>query len=755
VANDIGNPSLALSVLSTSAADIARAAPKTPQGTPAPRREDNGGRSFAEELARSPVRDTGRDQREVKNPRVSKESGEKEKTLGADQPKKMTQTVKKAAEATKDAIAAAPGVAFISGRLDAMDPAQIPTIVADTPFLNQALVQDDIGQFMAQPTSILNLVRNLGLPVTLITEVQKLGIEPDQMMAPADFLKAIGVDPQQVAAELNQLKGNLLTEGMLPYLNRAQALTPKMPKTTDNAPIKAVASKLPLEAMNLDNLNLTTQFSNEWAPTSIVGQFNDFNKDRPVIDEMSFQAAALMNAANLIAGQQAQTALPIPITDLKEQGTGSTPMIKIEGPKLETAVIANLVRQLNGQDLAEDPGVALAEMQMAAQSGAAQLGTPSLSADRFAQISAEPRDGIVLDQPLELPRDWRPEAIVSDAPAALKRATFDAFATMGDQLKGMDTVRFDVAKMATQAADKSAIENAILYGIKSPQSLAGQSIGNLGATLSQLSFADKPNGPDVAKDLLVTITGNKDHSIPASTIKDPLQSTIGNVALQNRGDSSSRQENGSSNNQSQNQAGQENSIGDVQPARNQSQPLRTQQGSSAFTQRTEQAEAGLSPQQRTQIMQKVLNHATMMVKEGGGTVRLDLGSSELGSLQMAINMNRDQVDMRVITSSDRVREVMMAELNQLKNALSVQNVRLGNVEVGVSGRQSGGFAAFDSNANQGRGRSTGDRDRGSDDRGIKGIKGLTRRQFSGPIRMDTAGVGGLFNANGGKIAVRA
>jgi flagellar hook-length control protein FliK len=150
-----------------------------------------------------------------------------------------------------------------------------------------------------------------------------------------------------------------------------------------------------------------------------------------------------------------------------------------------------------------------------------------------------------------------------------------------------------------------------------------------------------------------------------------------------------------------------------------------------------------------------MNHATMMVKEGGGTVRLDLGSSELGSMQMAINMNKDQVDMRVITSSDRVREAMMAELNQLKNALSVQNVRLGNVEVGVSGRQPNGFTAFDSNANQGRGRNFSDRDRSSDGRGIQGVKGLARRQFSGPIRLDTAGVGSLLNANGGKIAVRA
>jgi flagellar hook-length control protein FliK len=754
VANDIVNPSVAVPVFSKPAAEITRAAPKTPPVTPAPTREETGGRSFAEELARSPDREAGRDSRQGKITRDSKDSAEKEKTLAADQPKKISQTVKNAAVATKDAIDAAPGVAFISGRLDAMDPSQIPTIVADTPFLSQAMAHEDIPQFMSQPTSILNLVRNLGLPVTLITEVQKLGIEPDQMMAPVDFLKAIGVDPQQVTAELSLLKGNVLAEGMLPYLNRAQALSAKNPKIMPTEPNKLGAFKNPLDTMKLDSS--MSQTSNEWTPALLANQLGDLSKDRPIIDDTNLQAAALINAANLIAGQQVQNVQPMALVDLSQPRADSVPTLKIEGAHQETAVIANLVRQLTGDDQTEDFGVSLDELQLAAQSGNPKLSAPALSMDRFVQVIVEPRDGIVLDdEPLEMPSDWRPEDIANNAPGVLKKSTFDAFAVMGEQMKGMDTVRFDVAKLASDAADKSASESSILYGINSPQSVSAKSVGNLEASVAQISGADKLLSLDPFKDQSVNRTGSREKAPTSIEMKDQLQATIGAGAVQSRGDSGNRQNAGSNNDQSQGQAGQEKTAGDVQAARGQSQPARTQQSAATFAQRTEQPEVGLSPQQRYQIMQKVLNHATMMVKEGGGTVRLDLGTSELGSMQMAISMNKDQVDMRVITSSDRVREVMMAELSQLKNALSVQNVRLGNVEVGVSGRQPNGFAAFDGNPNQGRGRNFSDRDRSSEGRGIQGIKGLARRQFAGPIRMDTSGVSGLLNANGGKIAVRA
>jgi flagellar hook-length control protein FliK len=103
-------------------------------------------------------------------------------------------------------------------------------------------------------------------------------------------------------------------------------------------------------------------------------------------------------------------------------------------------------------------------------------------------------------------------------------------------------------------------------------------------------------------------------------------------------------------------------------------------------------------------MQRVVNHATMMAKQGGGTVRLDLSSPEFGPLQLALNMSKDKIDVRVLTGSDRARDAIVADLNQLKGALAVQNVQLGKVEVGIGGRQpqsqSQGFASMNQQSGQ-------------------------------------------------------
>jgi hypothetical protein len=119
------------------------------------------------------------------------------------------------------------------------------------------------------------------------------------------------------------------------------------------------------------------------------------------------------------------------------------------------------------------------------------------------------------------------------------------------------------------------------------------------------------------------------------------------------------------------------------------------ESASAFGSALAAAEPGaMTPEQRANMVQNVIDRATVLVKDGGGTVRLDLGSPELGHLEMAIKMQDDRVDLRVMTASDRVRDVVMADLARLRDALQVQNVQLGNVDVGVGGRNPQAFAGF-------------------------------------------------------------
>ena len=747
MANDIVKSTLPLSVAPTPAADIARAATKGPSVNQAlARRDDTAGRSFADELSRGPAR-------EAKGP------AEKDRPLSSDQPKKIKETVRKAANSSRGSVESTPTVAFLSGHLEQLDQAKIPTLPSDSKFLGDALAQDDLIGFMNQPTTINEMIRDLGLPPSFTAEANKLGLDFNEQITPASFLKAIGVDPQRVLAELSLLKGNILAEGMTPYLNRAAALNGMGAQAANSGlaagdgNINDKLSGVPLVGESVGYCVVDASAGN------LDRNLNNLNADR--LDQLnaSLAAANLLNASALLAAQQLQAqqqAVPVDLAKLADMSSG----IKIEGVRPESVQMFKILASPDQQEfLITEVDPQLAAMQFAAGLGVAQANLTSLNADRLDQLNADPRTLMPVDRMSEFPDQIRTDDLLMQGPASMNRATFDAFAVMGEQLKGVDTMRFDVQKLAADSADKAAADSSILYGPNSPigTSPFSAALNSAPPTAgAQFSAVDKLmnrlDGIDLQSSTKAKLPGISD---ALGQVQDARLAVPDLSANSSRGggDSSSRQDNGSSN-QGGSQFGQEKSVNETPINRSVAQPSRTNSAPSTFAARGENAEVGLSPQQRFQIMQKVMNHATMMVREGGGTVRLDLGSPELGSMQVAINMNKDQMDMRVITSSDRVREAMMAELGQLKNALSVQNVRLGNVEVGVQGRQPNGFAGFDNNAGQNSGRGFDGR-QPADQRSLSGIQGIGNVARQSSVRFEPVNMPNVFASNGGRIAVRA
>ena len=103
---------------------------------------------------------------------------------------------------------------------------------------------------------------------------------------------------------------------------------------------------------------------------------------------------------------------------------------------------------------------------------------------------------------------------------------------------------------------------------------------------------------------------------------------------------------------------------------------------------------GMTSSQRAELTQKVMDSANYLIREGAGSVKLDLSTADLGTLQIAINLSDNKVDIKVFTESDPVREAMMADLSRLKDALQTQNVNLNQVQVGV-GEKFGNSSSFD------------------------------------------------------------
>jgi flagellar hook-length control protein FliK len=87
-----------------------------------------------------------------------------------------------------------------------------------------------------------------------------------------------------------------------------------------------------------------------------------------------------------------------------------------------------------------------------------------------------------------------------------------------------------------------------------------------------------------------------------------------------------------------------------------------------------------------QITSKVIDRARMMVKEGGGQVILDLGTKELGKLELAMNVNNNKVELKILAASDQVRELLSQDIGTLRESLAIEDLNLSEVEVGVGNR---------------------------------------------------------------------
>ena len=88
-------------------------------------------------------------------------------------------------------------------------------------------------------------------------------------------------------------------------------------------------------------------------------------------------------------------------------------------------------------------------------------------------------------------------------------------------------------------------------------------------------------------------------------------------------------------------------------------------------------------QESKQVRDIVFEKAQMMVKEGGGTIRLDLGTQDLGKIDLAIEVHNDALRLKITADSDKAREMLSQELPALRQALLDQSLDLKTVEIGL------------------------------------------------------------------------
>lgn len=110
----------------------------------------------------------------------------------------------------------------------------------------------------------------------------------------------------------------------------------------------------------------------------------------------------------------------------------------------------------------------------------------------------------------------------------------------------------------------------------------------------------------------------------------------------------------------------------------------------------------VAPQLPKEMVQKVFDNASMMLKEGGGSIRIDLGSETLGTIDLALDIKDKTVELRIIASSPQARELLAQELPKLRDSLLQQNLNLDKVEIGLNQGSAWSQSSRDGRSSQGQ-----------------------------------------------------
>lgn len=611
----------------------------------------------------------------------------------------------------------APIIALFTGHLENLAPAAIPTLVSDSAFLQAALNVQDIALFMQQPLKLGDLLSALDLPPELLAQAEDSGFDPDQMVSPESLFQDLGLDPQSVSLELQRLRGTLALGGLAPSMQRAVFPAP-LEEFADETP-----GTSPQEATQRSQGKPPTPSA--LAPRAQV--------PRPMIESWSASLAG---------------AYGVQIPGGADGAGKPSPSQALQAPHVETGFFKNTDEKLENLLEGDDGNQSLASI-LAAQdwlsrwasgeglaSGAAAEGAPATSV--LAPELGEGHAAAVI-------RGDGGEPSVEAASPSMHRATFDVWRTLGDTLRRVDTTTFSASDGAGPGEHEPQLFAGDAMGLTlngpgvlaQPQSpdlvlrtpwqvaaaagLAGGSaeqprseqIPSMGlsswspgtpGSFDPSGFDSLPSQPFVRSASLVSaknlgfLPTARSESIPdansglfglslsrADEAGSHLRGLSGEDA-QKRG------------NDGQNPSGKEGASMEALSFTSQMRgPESGAQVEASFGEQlsSRPSESVLTSAQRAHLVQHVIDRATILSRQGGGTMRLDLSSADLGRMELAVVMDDDRINLRVLTGSDSVRSALLAEMTRLREALGVQNIQLGQVEVGVAGRElTGGGQGF-------------------------------------------------------------
>jgi flagellar protein FlbC len=89
---------------------------------------------------------------------------------------------------------------------------------------------------------------------------------------------------------------------------------------------------------------------------------------------------------------------------------------------------------------------------------------------------------------------------------------------------------------------------------------------------------------------------------------------------------------------------------------------------------------------------ELLRASTMVLRDGGGEIRLVLKPESLGSVRIRMNVLDNSIDGKIIVDNASVKQVFDGNIDALKRALTAEGFQMGSLQVSVGGQGAGSDA---------------------------------------------------------------
>jgi hypothetical protein len=577
-----------------------------------------------------------------------------------------------------------PAAVLLAGPLQQMTPQDMPTLTAGSQFLNDLLLNADPTAVLEQDGDMASVLDSLGVSGEIVAGLRAEFGEDLPQVSAADVFAAAGIDPSLVLARLNMLR-----EQMVPQIDPALSVPAQIPQEAAAKVAQSVQEPVDTLASAAGNLGRNVA-AGVLKDKTTIGGLEQEPTDVPAVEfggpvqgalTAPWTAAPEFSLVDPVDTAAASAELPVsvsrdPVTSFSEfrnwrdAAKDVAPDLKAEAPALQPAAFENASAVPMGR--------------MATFDAFRELG------DRIGRLSPEQVTEIDMSQ---------------ETPVASKQET--AAATP----KFMDSV---ISRFGTVGLNPDAKPNGLnpASGLRTESMTPSVAIDGMGqAVAADGRIDDRPvlingkqehlvKGMQTAMQQGAALSDNQSFktlfdATPRKFTVDELMADVTagrmNLDLAKPDTESFTQSEGGD----LSRFAGEHLSGGVNGGLEKPQAFGAD--FAAMLSETQQtAHVGMSTAERVEMAQKVLDNATFLMRQGSGSVRLDLSNASVGPLEVAINLADNKVDIKVFTESDPVREAMIADLGRLKEALQTQNVNLNQVEVGV-GQRFGGSASSDQN----------------------------------------------------------